>query len=152
MPCGPYAIVFVTPFDLDTKAVDLATGRHGYGHVALWAGHMTKDDEPIVLDSAIGLGVSFRTLSQMSRGVPCRKKMLSESLGQWVFNRAVQCVGCEYDYGGLMRRRVSEDSYTCSGLICCSLPEHIQRAARPAGRPIAPNDLARHFGVPRWVS
>jgi hypothetical protein len=161
MSCGPYAIIFVTPFCFDTKAVNFATGRHGYGHVALWAGQMTNvpltgpgsnaEFEPIILDSSIGIGVSFRPLLEMTRGVGYRKHWLSDELGQWVFARALDCVGAPYDYGGLLARRVTDEAYTCSGLICCALPEHIARACRPRGRPVAPNDLARYFGVPKWV-
>lgn len=155
MSCGPYYLIFCTPFDLDTKAVDLATGRWGYGHVALWAGQMTKPPEgqaePLVLDSGIGVGVSFRTLTAMAKGAPVRKHLLCAPLGEWIFLRALEHVGKPYDYTGLLASRPSEDAYTCSGLICCAMPEHMSKEARPRGRPVSPNDLARYFGVPKWA-
>lgn len=146
-----YALLFVTPFDADTSAVDLATGRHGFGHVALWPG-IVEDGQPVVLDSSIGNGVGFRPLRSMTRDAPYYAMPLDEKLGEWIFSRAMRCLGSPYDYAGLIRRRVNEDAFTCSGLICCALPLQLEQLCRPKRRPVSPNDIARGLGVPRWSS
>lgn len=144
-----HAIIFVTPFDADTSAVNLATGRHGFGHIALWGGQ-TDGDRPIVLDSSIGQGVGFRPLHAMTRGVPYVPLYLEDDMGAWIFRRAMRCIGSPYDYGGLWRGRVRGDAFTCSGLVACALPVQIQAQCRPQTRPVSPNDIARGLGVPKW--
>lgn len=143
-------LLFVTPYDADTRLVDLATGRYGYGHVSIWGGHVAAptaafpDGEPMVFDAGIGYGVGFRPIS-----VACpstfRKLELDRHLGRWVWRRALACAGSMYDYVGLVRGRRAQTKYTCSGLVACSLPEHI-RMELPAR--VSPNDIARYFGVP----
>jgi hypothetical protein len=150
MPACRHAILFVTPFDADTWAVDRWTGRHGFGHVALWSG-IVEGGQPIVLDSSLTeQGVTFRPLLDMTRGVPYATLELDDKLGQWMLARAIRCVGQPYDYGGLLRGRVNDDAFTCSGLLCCALPVQLERRCRPAKGPVSPNDLARGLGVPKW--
>jgi hypothetical protein len=144
MPRGRVALVFCPPYDADTKLVDLATGRHGYGHVAMWGGHF-MDGVPLVLDSGIGYGVGFRPISIVCGGRLVRTTDLDVHLSAWIWRRALACIGSEYDYAGLMRKRRPCERYTCSGLVASCLPEHI-RSELP-GR-VSPNDLARYFGVP----
>jgi hypothetical protein len=140
------SLLFVPPYDADTRLVDLATGRHGYGHVAIWGG-LSDADGPVVFDAGIGYGVGFRSLTIATSGRSFFERRLDEHLGRWVWNRAVACAGCEYDYAGLVRSRRSMGRYTCSGLVASCMPEHI-RADLP-GR-CSPNDLARYFDVPPW--
>jgi hypothetical protein len=157
------SLLFVTPYDADTRLVNLTTGRHGYGHVSIWAGHVCSEagcssrvsgsaegepGEPMVFDSGIGYGVGFRPLSVATGGAPFRELKLDATLGRWIWHRATSCSGCEYDYAGLVRSRRPTKSYTCSGLVASCLPEHI-RCELP-GR-VSPNDLARYFNVPRWA-
>lgn len=150
-----HAILFVRPFDADTSAVNAATGRHGFGHVALWSGFV-EDGEPIVLDSSTSYpgnpgGVQFRPMTAMTRGVPVVHLWLDDHLGQLMLRKAIRCIGAPYDYGGLLRPRRRDDAFTCSGLICCALPLHLDRRCRPRGPlPVSPNDIARGLGVPRW--
>lgn len=144
------ALLFVTPFDSDTRAVDLATGRYGYGHVALWGGQLARDHEPIVLDAAIDAGVTMRRLRAMTRGAPYRRAELDDDLGCFIFQRACAQIGRPYDFAGLARRRLRSDRFTCSGLIAACLPQHLRDRIEVRRRPIAPNDLARLFGVPSW--
>ena len=144
------ALLFVTPFDSDTRAVDLATGRYGYGHVAIWGGQMTRDHEPIVLDAAIDVGVTMRRLRAMTRGAPFRHVALDEALGCFIFERAAALVGRPYDFVGLAKRRLRSDRFTCSGLVAACMPHHLRARLEPKRRPIAPNDLAQLFGVPSW--
>lgn len=144
-----HAILFVTPFDVDMVAVNVATGSHGFGHVALWGGHVVGTD-PIVLDAALGVGVGFRRMSEMTRGVPYVSLYLDDGLGSYVFARAMSKLGCPYDYGGLIRPRYNPGAFTCSGLVCSSLPPQMREACRVPGRPISPNDIARGLGVPPW--
>lgn len=151
MPIPRHAIVFVTPFDADTSLVNRLTGRHGYGHVALWSGIYDPHGQPLVLDASIALEqVAFRPLDAMALGAPYELFALDDMLGEWMFNRAVRCVGRPYDYHGLVRSRVTDAAFTCSGLICCALPVQLERRCRPRGRPVSPNDLARGLGVRRW--
>ena len=150
MPPSSHAILFVTPFDADTSAVNLATGRHGFGHVALWAGTV-ENMQPIVLDSSIAEGgVRFRPLREMTRDVPHVTLWLDDELGAWIFRRAMACIGAPYDYKGLFSGTVRPDAFTCSGLVCCALPVQLERRCRPKRGPVSPNDLARGLGVPKW--
>lgn len=148
-----HALLFVTPFDADTWAVDRATGSHGFGHVAIWTGIIERG-QPLVLDSAIGIGVGFRPLLAMTRGARYAKLDLQPELGAWIFARALRCVGKPYDNGGLFRGRRNDAAFTCSGLVCCALPvqleQHCRELARNNRGPISPNDLARGLGVPKW--
>ena len=132
-----HAILFVTPFCLDTRAVNLATGRHGFGHIALYSG-IRNGTTPMVLDSSVPDetrgwpgGVSFRPLLDMTRGKP-------------------------YDTGGLFRGRRNDEAFTCSGLICCILPAQLEQRCRELAvaesRPVSPNTIARVMGVPKWNS
>lgn len=140
------SLLFVTPYDVDTRLVNLATGRYGYGHVSIWAGHLSQD-EPIVLDSGIGYGVGFRPLSIATGRAPFHEIQLDETLSSWIWRRALARIGCEYDYAGLVRSRRPTECYTCSGLVACCLPEHIREALPER---VSPNDLAKHFGAPKW--
>lgn len=144
-----HAILYVTPFDPDTAAVNRLTGSYGYGHVALWGGDM-DGDMPIVLDSSIGNGVGFRRLDVMTRGVPYVSQFLDDRLGARVFAKAMACIGARYHYWGLVSGRVSPDAFTCSGLVCCALPLHLEKMCRPSRGPVSPNDIARSLGVPKW--
>lgn len=147
-----HAILFVTPFDADTAAVNRLTGGHGFGHVALWNG-LRDGDTPIVLDSSMTHKcVSFRRLPEMTQGVPYHSHELPTDLGRWMFDRALSCLGKPYDFAGLFRKRRNDDAFTCSGLVCCALPAHLERHCRSlAGSlPVSPNAIARAFGVPRW--
>lgn len=150
-----HAILFVTPFDADTKAVDLATGRHGFGHVALWNSTFERT-RPMVLDSSIAEGVKFRPLEAMTRGAPYYRLDLDDALGAWIFARAVRCIGKPYDYRGLFLGRRTDAAFTCSGLVCCALPVQLEQrcrrlaAERPGPSTVSPNDLARASGVPPW--
>lgn len=151
MPAKRHAILFVTPFDADTRGVNLGTGRHGFGHVALWP-KLVEGGEPIVLDSSIGNGVGFRPMMEMTRGAPFSTLWLDDAMGDWIFRRALRCCGFPYDYAGLFRGRKSDVAFTCSGLVCCSLPIHLEQRCRPDYGPVSPNDLARGLGVPKWSS
>jgi hypothetical protein len=138
-------LVFVSPYDADTRLVDRATGSYGYGHVAMWAGHVSNG-EPMVFDAGIGYGVGFRPYS-IACAAPTRSYELDEHLSRWVWRRALQYDGCTYDYKGLVLGRRPIDAFTCSGLVAACLPEHM-RCELP-GR-VSPNDLARYFNVPPW--
>lgn len=144
-----HAIIFCTPFDVDMIAVNLATGGYGYGHVALWGGQV-QGDEPIVLDASMEHGVGFRRLMAMTRGFPYRAHYLDDTLGDYVFARALAKIGAPYDFTGLLRPRYRPDAATCSALVGASLPPQLRAACQPPRRPISPNDLARGLGVPPW--
>ena len=87
---------------------------------------------------------------EMCLGAPYEMLPLHDMLGEWMFARAARCVGKPYDYSGLVRSRVTDEAFTCSGLICCALPVQLERRCRPKNRPVSPNDLARGLGVRKW--
>lgn len=141
-----HAIIFCRPYDADTMAVDLATGRHGFGHVATWHGHTTLDDL-IVIDASFGAGVSFRQLSRVTCGFGYHAVRLEDPIGEYVLSRMLEHVGKPYDYGGLIRHGDGSRAHTCSGLVYRCLPPFMQRRCRFRG-PVSPNDLARALEVP----
>lgn len=144
-----HAIIFVTPFDADTRQVNARTGRYGFGHVAIWGGDVS-DNDPIVIDSSIGAGVTMRRLRDCTRGAPTSTLFLDAELGKWVYCRAMGCIGAPYDYGGLILSRSRDDAFTCSGLVACALPLQLAVRCRPRRGPTSPNDVARGLGVPPW--
>lgn len=151
----PHALLFVRPFDADTWMVDRATGSHGFGHVAIWAG-IVERGQPLVLDASMTTGdVGFRPLRSMTRGAAYHKHDLDAELGAWIFARALRCVGKPYDFMGLVRGRRSDEGYTCSGLVCCALPLQLEQRCRQIAamqrRPVSPNAIAIACGVPRWT-
>ncbi len=149
-PLRRHAILFVTPFCADTWAVDRATGRWGFGHVALWSGIIERA-QPMVLDASTTSGqVGFRPLAAMTRGARYATLELDDELGNWMLARAMRCIGKPYDYGGLLRGRRTDAAFTCSGLVCCALPLQLEQRCRPPEGPVSPNDLARGLGVPKW--
>lgn len=152
MPHSSHAILFVRPFDADTKAVNLGTGGHGFGHVALWGGDV-QGDQPIVLDASMTERcVAFRPLHQMTRGVPYVALYLDDRLGERIFARALECIDAPYNFGGLFRHAPRDDAFTCSGLVCRALPAHLaERCRAQAGLfPVSPNAIARAMKVPKW--
>ncbi len=157
MPLARHAIVFVTPTDADTTLVDIGTGRHGYGHVALWSG-IYSNAEPIVLDSSMVRScVSFRPLEEVTCGMPYVTWPLDERLGEYMFRRAMRCVGKPYDYAGLIKTRVSDDAFTCSGLVCRAMPAQLDRQCRKVAstltfKTVSPNAIAIALGVPKWTA
>lgn len=150
-----HAILFVTPFDADTKAVDVATGSHGYGHVALWGGD-THGHAPVVLDASMTEGrVAMRPLQQMTRGKPFFALHVDDALGTLLYRRAIECIGAPYNYRGLFSTEVRTDAFTCSGLVCCALPLHLAERCREVARSlrfkaVSPNAIAMALGVSRW--
>lgn len=145
--CPAIKLVFVTPYDADTRLVNRMTGSYGYGHVAIWAGH-SEDGQPVVFDAGIGYGVGFRPFAVACPG-PVRTCELDEHLSRWLWSRALQYNGCSYDYRGLLVKRRPTEAFTCSGLVAACLPEHM-RCELP-GR-VSPNDLAYYFNVPPWTA
>ena len=151
----PHALLFVRPFDADTWTVDRMTGSHGFGHVAIWAGTVERN-QPIVLDAnTITKDVDFRPLSAMTRGAKYHRHDLDDAMGAWIFARALRCIGKPYDFGGLFRGRRSDAAFTCSGLVCCALPLQLEQRCRAIAaqqrRPVSPNAIAIACGVPRWT-
>lgn len=150
-----HAILFVTPFDADTGAVNVATGRHGFGHVAIWGGDM-QGNEPVVIDASMTEGcVATRPLRSMTRGKPFATLKLDDELGKFVYRRALDCIGAPYNYRGLFSTDVRSDAFTCSGLVCCALPLHIAERCRDVARrmtvkPVSPNAIAIALGVKKW--
>jgi hypothetical protein len=143
------AIVFVRPFDADTKAVDLATGRWGFGHVALFGCELDEFRQPLVVDAAIAYGVVRRRLVDMARGAGYTFFLLPKGVGLAAYTLAAERLGQPYHYGGLFGRAPGQDDRaTCSGLVYDCLPPGIRAGIKFRRHP-SPNDLARSLGVPR---
>lgn len=141
------AIVLVRPFDADTRAVDLATGRWGFGHVALYGCELDAHAHPLVIDSCIARGVVRRRLDAMARGALYYFVPLPREAGRAAYERAIARLGRPYHYGGLFLRKPRPDMHTCSSLILECLPADM--AARiKFRRHVSPNDIARSLGVP----
>jgi hypothetical protein len=150
-----HAILFVTPTDADTRAVNVATGSHGFGHVALWGGDIAGG-QPIVLDSSMTRKcVSFRPMREMTEGKPYEALYLDDALGGMIFRRALRCIAAPYHFRGLFSSEIRDDAFTCSGLVACALPAHLgercrQVAATLPFKAVSPNAIAIALGVPKW--
>jgi hypothetical protein len=142
-----WGIVCIAPFDRDTRAVDWATGRLGYGHVALAGGETDDFGRTLVVDSStVTGGVYRRPLLDVVRRSRFRVLELEDCAG--CYGRALEHLGEPYDFRALVGFRPRAGYWTCSGLVHACLPGQLRVRVKPwrAGWSVAPNDIVRAFG------
>lgn len=136
-------ILLVRPYDLDTRAIDLATGRQGYGHAGIFNGECVAGHQ-------VGIDASFdeqrigrRYLHEMTKGAPWDLIRLADATLAHLYRAAEKRIGQGYNNLGLLGRH-SPDRATCSQLIYECLPEWV-RVRIPTWRPgwCSPNCLAK---------
>ncbi len=120
-------------------AIDRASGRLGYSHVAIDAGHPTA-----ILDYRPGAGVHWAPRDRYAERAQARV-VLTGRTGEQLFGCARSRLGQPFDAAGLLLHTTSLAN--CCGLVVGCLPPAIYGELGGSGRPIAPNDLARLFGA-----
>lgn len=132
-----------------SQAVDSATGSLGFSHAA-WDACEDVDGVPVGIDCRPGLGVHRRPLEDIVGERRHVRIVLPLTEGREAYGCARARVGEPYDglsiflthAGGRRRGTI------CSELVFECLPESLRsRIEIPEGRPVAPNDIARAFGV-----
>jgi hypothetical protein len=139
-----HGIVFVTPFDADTRMVDRITGKLGFGHVALACGEIDRHGRPIVIDSSIAAGGVFRRpLKLVLRGAEFSVVEIDGI--EEAYAHAATRIGEPYHFGSLLGRAPREGCSTCSHLVWTCLSPELREKVTPwrAGWCVSPNDLFR---------
>lgn len=136
-------ILLVRPYDLDTRAIDIATGSHGYGHVGIFAGEFAAR-YPVGIDASFDeQKISRRYLFEIVKGSKWDLLPLSAATLMQTYRAAQQRIGQPYNNLGLLGVH-SPEKATCSQLIYECLPEWL-RARIPTWRSgwCSPNCLAK---------
>lgn len=148
--CG-VSIVLFERGDGEEVLIDLATGKHGFSHVAIDGCEASKSGQPLIIDCKPGLGVARRPESDYGQRRRVRV-WLPLIEGREFYGCARGRVGQPYDLIGLVLPNGGPaDGYVCSQLVYECLPERLRERipAWPSSRPVSPNDLARGLGAVR---
>jgi len=144
------SILLIASDDLAlSSAIDSSSGGLGFSHAA-WDACESVEGVPVGIDCRPGYGVHRRALSEIVGGRRHVRVFLPLLEGKEAYGCARSRVGESYDglaffvtTGGGRRRGT-----ICSELIWECLPEAMRGLVPiPDGRPVAPNDIARAFGV-----
>ena len=132
-----------------SKAIDIASGGLGFSHAA-WDACEDVDGVPVGIDCRPGQGVHRRPISDIVGKRRVVRVVLPLHEGREAYGCARARVGEAYD--GLALFLAAENARRrgtlCSELVFDCLPSSLRaRVSVPKGRPVAPNDLARAFGV-----
>lgn len=141
------SVVFFAPTRLPNMIND-ASGGEGFSHVAIDACEVDDDGDHLLIDCQPGTGVHRRLESAYGD----RKRVrawLSAAEGAELRGCARAKLGQPFDIVGLVVPEGSESSgVICSGLVWSCLPLRLQKMVPvPDRRPVAPNDIARAFGI-----
>lgn len=136
-------ILLFIPYDLDTHAVNLASGRAGYGHVAIANGESDALGRALAIDSSLGRGVFRRPIEMISGGRAWHIVTIGHLDLDAAYAEATRRIGGAYNYMGLAGRS-SDKKWTCSQLVYECLPDHLRACVRACGPwPLSPNCIAR---------
>jgi len=132
-----------------SRGIDSASGGLGFSHVA-WDACESIGGVPVGIDCRPGFGVHRRPIADILKGRRHVRIFLPLLDGKEAYGCARSRVGESYDglslfmtTGGGRRRGT-----ICSELVWECLPEILRsQIPIPDGRPVAPNDIARAFGI-----
>lgn len=148
--CGVSIVLFEAD-DAEGRLVDAATGGLGFSHVAVDGCEADEQGRPLLIDCRPGLGVA-RVL-EAEYGERRRVRVwLPLCEGRELYGCVRGRVGQPYDTLGLVVPKTGPvGGVVCSQLVYECLPTALreQVPAWPKGRPVAPNDLGRGFGIVR---
>lgn len=132
-----------------SKAIDAASGGLGWTHAALDSCEVDENGRHVGIDCRPGYGVARRPMADIVRGHPTARLRIPFPWGPELYGCVRGRLGLAYDVLGLALGPGGRRSgLVCSQLIWECLPIPLrQRITVPRHRPVAPNDLARGFGV-----
>ena len=134
-PACSISVLLFEPADASGRLIDLTTGRRGFSHAAIDSCEIGARGEHLVIDCSPGRGVGRRPLAELGEGRPFVRVVLPLAAGAELY--------------GCARARIGEpfsSRLVCSQLVWDCLPAAL-RPPKPAGRPVAPNDLAAAWGA-----
>ena len=145
--CG-VCIMFLSPVNTPlSKAIDEKTGKLGFSHCAIDACEVDENGVRVCIDCTIGKGVYRAPVSEVTAGRKCVRVFLPLIEGQETYGCARSKVGQRYSISAMAGASWGTGT-TCAEMVADCLPARIGQAiTRPADRPLAPNDIARFFGV-----
>lgn len=120
-------------------AIDRASGGLGFSHVAIDAGHPDA-----ILDYRPGAGVHWAPRDRYAGRAQAKVELVGRT-GEQLYGCARARLGQPFDAAGLILH--TDSLANCCGLVVGCLPPGLFAELGGAGRPIAPNDLARLFGA-----
>lgn len=139
---APVAIVLVaSDGSAVAEAIDRASGRGGYSHAFIDAGHPDS-----ILDYRPGSGVHWAPRDTYDGRDQARVELEGRA-GEQLFGCARSRLGQAFDAAGLLMGTSSIAN--CCGLVYGCLPLELRSELGGDGRPVSPNDLARLFGARR---
>lgn len=146
--CGVSIVLFEAD-GAESRLIDAATGGDGFSHVAIDGCETDARGRPLLIDYQPGLGVARVPVADYGDRGRARV-WLPFCAGPELYGCVRGRVGQPYDALGLIVPKTGPvGGVVCSQLVYECLPRSLcQRIPPwPRSRPVAPNDLARGFGV-----
>mgnify|MGYP000017328156 CR=1 FL=1 len=153
---SPVAVVLIAA-DRENRVervVDAQTGHRGFSHVVVDCGEFDPQGRHLVYDCFPREGVRRVSVSERygsSSGRPRARVriVLPPDDGEYMRGAMAALLGAPYDVVAAIAPRRRRRGLVCSRLVMRGLPEDLAQRVTPLQprHPIAPNDLARAFGV-----
>lgn len=137
--CGNGGILLFTPTSSIEKAINGATGKHGYSHVAMLLGLTDENRQVLVVDSQPTRGVKAVPLKNYHGRriayIPLNDRTLAHARGA-----ALSRLGKPY--------RGRPKGLTCGEFVAVCMPGKLQRQIKDQANFPTPNSIAQAFGIP----
>ena len=145
--CG-VCIMFLSPIDTPlSQAINNKTGKLGFSHCCIDACEVDEKGVRVCIDCTIGKGVYRAPVADVTADRKCVRVFLPLVEGKETYGCARSKVGQRYSVGSLAGASWGTGT-TCAEMVADCLPTRIGQAiTRPHDRALAPNDIARFFGV-----
>jgi hypothetical protein len=143
------SIVLLAPRrgDRESLLIDRATGGHGFSHAVIDGCESDEIGRPVVIDCRLGSGVVRRPWVDYE-GRKASRVWLPTVDGAEAYGCARGRIGVPYDLLGLAFPSSGPRSgLVCSQLVTECLPARLRAQIHPMRRVVAPNDIARAFGI-----
>lgn len=146
--CG-VAIVLFSPEGLEERLIDAASGGLGFSHVAIDGCEVDPAGAALLFDCQPSLGLLRRPEADYGQRRRARV-WLPWCEGRELYGCVRGRLGLPYDALGLVVPKTGPvGGVVCSQLVFECMPAALRERVPPwpSSRPVAPNDLARAFGV-----
>lgn len=143
------SILLLAPHGELGRSLDRATGSRGFSHVAWDACEEDEQGQPLAIDCTPSKGVHRAPLEPLVARQHVRV-YVPEPWGREAYGCVRARLGQRYSLGGMLRSESSPgEGSICTEMVMQCLPDELAATiANPAGRGLAPNDIARSWGIP----